>query len=123
MSSTTNRERRVAGDSVKPEHPASLSLEVVEGKERLYLQGCISVNNVGDYRDQIISIFTGKPDLAELDLSRTELNGSSVVALLISIQRFIQTENRHLVIVQPQPKLLEMAAMNGLRDILPFEQI
>jgi len=95
-------------------------LEDVAENQRLYLQGSININNVSWYRDEVVSVFVDNPQLVELDLSRAEINGSSVIALVIAIQRFAQLNNRSLKIVNPQAKLLKMSEMNGLRDILPF---
>ena len=99
-----------------------VSLETFDDQPRLFLEGCLSVNNVGEYRSRVIEVMVENPDLEILDLSRAELSGSSVIALLISIQRFAQSEKRKLTIAQAQPKLLEMAAMNGLQDILPLSE-
>ncbi len=121
MSSFLGKEEVVSGEFGSRPQPPSLSIERVENKSRLYLQGTISLDNVSAYRDQMINLLAEKPDLVELDLSRSELNGSAVIALLVSIQRFARTENRNLSIVRSQPKLLEMAGISGLLDILPFE--
>ncbi len=121
MSSFLGKEEGVSGEFGSRPQPPSLSIERVENKSRLYLQGTISLDNVSAYRDQMINLLAEKPDLVELDLSRSELNGSAVIALLVSIQRFARTENRNLSIVRSQPKLLEMAGISGLLDILPFE--
>ncbi|MFT4712873.1 MAG: anti-anti-sigma regulatory factor [Candidatus Azotimanducaceae bacterium] len=98
-----------------------LLLEMVAGKEMLYMQGCIGVDNVSEYRDRIIDLLLEKPDLVELDLSRADTNGSSMIALLVAIQRFAKSRGRQVIFVDPQPKILEMSEMTGLRDILFFK--
>jgi ABC-type transporter Mla MlaB component len=122
----------MSSSQASPETPSKVSdstlqsssdgqaVAVVPENDRLYLQGSVSIDNVSRYRDQIINAFEEKPELAELDLSRAEINGSSVMALLISIQRYALSSGRELQIVNPQAKLLEMAEMNGLIGILPF---
>ena len=99
-----------------------LSLETVAGNEMLYMRGCIGVDNVSEYRDRIIDLLLEKPDLVELDLSRADSNGSSMITLLVAIQRFAKLAGRHVIFVDPQQKILEMSEMTGLRDILSFKQ-
>ena len=98
----------------------NLSLQIVAGNQRLYLQGCIGIDNISEYRDQIVDLLGQKPDLVELELSRLDTYGSSVIALLIAIQRFVQSTDRNVIFIHPQLKLLEMLEMASLCDILSF---
>jgi anti-anti-sigma regulatory factor len=105
-----------------PGQVVDLSLETVAGNEMLYVRGCIGVDNVSEYRDRIIDLLLEKPGLVELDLSRADSNGSSMIALLVAIQRFAKLNGRHVIFFDPQQKILEMSEMTGLRDILSFKQ-
>ena len=89
--------------------------------ETLAIAGLLSVDTVNQYYQKGLDAIDHH-DRLTVDLAAAEIVGSAGVALLIAWQRRAYEREKVLKIINAPEHFLAMAAVSGVRDILPFEQ-
>ena len=90
--------------------------------EYFCLLGRLTVHNVTDYQQQGNELLIASPLGVGFDLSEAEVEGSVVIALLISWQRKALAKGKTLTITNAPENILAMADVSGVRSILPFNE-
>ena len=98
----------------------SVNFEAIDS-ERVKVLGDLNLHTVSAYLDEGKSIISNAQSRLCMDLSNIQVEDTSVLALLISWHRFAISQDKHLLIANCPHKLLEIAKLGGIHEILSFE--
>jgi anti-anti-sigma factor len=87
----------------------------------LQLAGLINVDTVAEYRTSLVEkISASETNEVEVELSEIEMQGSAVIALLISILRESRSLDKTVLFLGCTEKLHAIASACGVDEILPM---
>ena len=89
--------------------------------ERVKVLGDLNLHTVSAYIEEGKSIIAHAESQLCMDLSRIRVEDTSVLALLISWHRLAISQDKRLLIANCPAKLLEIAELGGVHEILNFE--
>ncbi|MCB1646606.1 MAG: STAS domain-containing protein [Pseudomonadales bacterium] len=102
--------------SVKPEK-AQPSLTLDNG--RLSIHGCLCVNTVSGIREEGNRLLNSIDDAqVDIDLSGVDVNGTAVIALLISWKRDLDRKGRSVHFTGASETLIAIAEASGVSEVL-----
>jgi ABC-type transporter Mla MlaB component len=102
---------------LKHQNPGSIN-ELAEGSYSV--KGLLDIESVILLREKGFDIISRAPDKLEFDLSGLEIEGSPAIALLISWLKFAGNMGKELCFKNPDKKLLLIAGVSGVADMLGF---
>jgi len=103
--------------------PENIQAEIIqEGDSGSFeLAGMVDVDTVAEYRDSLVGMISVvKSEKIEIKLGNIEIQGSAVIALLISILRESRSRGKNLVFRNCSEKLHAIASACGVDEILPL---
>ena len=86
------------------------------------MTGLINIESVIGYRNKMMAEIDGKTSVA-FDLETLELDGSAVIALLVDVFRVAKETGVDIEYQRCSPKLMKIAAVNGVDNILPMHPL
>lgn len=98
----------------------SINFERIDS-ERVKVRGDLNLHTVSAYLEEGKSLISDAESHLCVDLSSVSVGDTSVLALLISWHRLAMSQNKQLLIAHCPQKLLEIAELGGVREILNFE--
>jgi anti-sigma B factor antagonist len=94
--------------------------EVEPGTNRLLLHGRLDAASVDAHEPQLLAALSDAPRNTLVDLSGVSFVGSRGIRLLIVIARRLHQKGLVLILVAPQPMVLEVFEIAMLGDLIPI---
>jgi ABC-type transporter Mla MlaB component len=89
---------------------------------RLQLSGMVNVDTVAEYRASLVEKITASQSSeVEVELSEIEMQGSAVIALLISVLREARSLDKTVLFLNCSEKLRAIASACGVDGILQIK--
>ena len=83
-----------------------------------HLSGTVNVETVSKYRDSLVEMISASStDQVEVELGEIEMQGSAVIALLISVLRESRNLNKSVQFQNPSEELCAIASACGVEEI------